>query len=225
MFLRSVKTMQPKHLRALLGVATALVILVSAVTVARRSDASDPPIDTIGSNHLLASVAPNEPKATHHKLNVTVDGSKTPHLIPDDYAYHHLLAATAISGSHTPGQLLWIRARIKRIGFSEFDAARFEATLSGIGLGDELRRISKERVALSARARDGDPIAAKKLRELHDWQQQLIRDAKTRVIAALSPEGVALFKEHIRDTVKRHVKILSAEMNHTGGEHATNDTH
>jgi hypothetical protein len=217
--------MQPKHLRRLLGVSTALIILVSAVIVARRSDASDPPIATIGSKHVLASAASNKPKATHHKLSVTVDGSKTPHLIPDEYAYHHLLAATAISGSHTPGQLLWIRARIKRIGFSEFDAARFEATLSGIGLGDELRRLSKERVALSAKARNGDPTAAKKLRELHDGQQQLTRDATARVIAALSPEGVVRFNEHIRDTVKRHVKILSAEMNHTGGEHATNDTH
>ena len=143
-------------------------------------------------------------------LRVSVDGKTDPDLVPDAYAYRHLLAATAMSDTLTPNQAAFVRARVRRIGLSAVDEASYEATLVQMRLRDELSRIEKERKALTRdRVTAMSAAAAGMLATLRNQERSLLASAHSDILRGLSAEGAARLDAHVRQVVKRQIKILS----------------
>jgi hypothetical protein len=139
-----------------------------------------------------------------------IDGAKDPELVPDELAYHRLLAATALSDQQSPEQKVFIRARIARIGLSKADTASYELTLSRLRLREQLDQIAREMKSLAA-ALDGPQsyVAKDALRKLRDHQLSTMRDAAVIVRNALTRDGAYILDAHVREEAKAQLKLLS----------------
>lgn len=199
-----------------LGMLIVTLVSISVVAIAMKGGGGNrEAMSRDGASDLQPSVrwphgARRIEPSSSQTLQLTIDGRKTPQAIPDDYAWHHLLAATALSRLHSPGQINSIRSRIKAIGLSDFDRAAYEAALTAVRFRDELTRLSAERAALTPRARMGSTEAARKLQQLQNDQRQAMRVAKTRVFESLSSGGIAVL--HVQNVVKTQIRVLSAPM-------------
>jgi hypothetical protein len=139
-----------------------------------------------------------------------IDGAKDSELVPDELAYHSLLAATALSDLQSPEQRAFIRARIARIGFSKADADSYELALIGLRLRDQLDQIAREMKSLAA-ALDGPQsyVAKDALLKLRDHQLSTMRDAAVIVRNALTRDGAYILDAHVREEAKAQLKLLS----------------
>lgn len=143
-------------------------------------------------------------------LAVSVDGRTDPELVPDEYAYRHLLAATALSEKLTPEQRAFVRARVRRIGLSDLDRAAYEAGLQRAGVRDELARIDEERKALTRdRTTALAASAAGTLAHLRSQEEDVLVRARQEVLRGLSSAGAAVLDSHVRLVVKRQIRILT----------------
>ena len=149
-------------------------------------------------------------QANRQMLRVSVDGKAEPELVPDAYAYRHLLAATAMSDTLTADQAAFVRARVRRIGLSALDQSSYEAALAQVHLRDELARIEEERRLLTRdRATAMSAAAAGTLAGLRNQEKNLLARAYNDVLRGLSAEGAARLDVHVRHVVKRQIKILT----------------
>lgn len=151
-------------------------------------------------------------------LRVSVDGRFEPELVPDAYAYRHLLAATALSDSLTADQTAFVRARIRRIGLSALDRASYEVTLERVGLRDELARIQDERKTLTRdRVTALSAVADGRIAALRARERQALARSQQELLRGLSAEGAAVLDTHVKQVVKRQIKILSGVSHGSAG--------
>jgi hypothetical protein len=142
------------------------------------------------------SAAPTTPGGP---LSLTIDGARTPELVPDDVAYRHLISAVAVSASPSTLELSRQTAMFEVMGLSASDRTAFIANT--VTVRDALH-------SLDQTLRDGhhDLRTAEHLRR----QRLLVLDTATaRVLSALSPSGVLLLKAHVANRVKSRIRIYS----------------
>ena len=154
----------------------------------------------------------NVPAHTGHKLEVLVDGRTHPERIPTEYAYRHLLMATAPSETAPPKLRLFVEGRIKLIGLSKADATIYESTLRTLRLRDELARIATERTSLDAQLAGRVGPAIRTMQRLDAERRDLLARAKTAVQRNLSAEGVMLLERHLETYVKPRIQILGGNV-------------
>jgi hypothetical protein len=143
---------------------------------------------------------------------IEINGGTNPELIPDDYAYSHFLAATAISSKHTDKQKSFIRRRIAEIGLSDGDRQFYEDTLVQLRLRDELDRIKTSELSVATAAKSKSSQAIATLTNLRFEKRNLMDYAKDRVTIGMTPQGVAKLQAYIDSTVKRQIRIVRVEM-------------
>jgi hypothetical protein len=154
------------------------------------------------------------PGQKRHTLEVLVDGRTHPELIPTDYAYRHLLMATAPSQTASPKLRLFVEGRIKLIGLSKADATIYESTLRELRLRDELARIATTRASLDAQLARRFAPAIQAMHRLDAERRDLLARAKTEVLRNVSSEGVLLLEHHLETYVKPRIQILGGNVHH-----------
>jgi hypothetical protein len=183
-----------------------LFVLVTVVAVSAKSSA------TLGAN-LTDSPSRGPHRTTAHlqqhaghapgtpapPLSVAVDGSVSPELIPDELAYSHFLRAMAASATGRGRGVALTQA-----GLAPGDRAAFVAALGT--LGTELAALAEQRRA------GGPSLSPAAWQELKSREDEAVAAARVRVDLALTAAGRARLDAHIRDHVKRRIKLYRAPM-------------
>lgn len=116
---------------------------------------------------------------------VVVDGGQTPERIPDALAYRHFLSATSLRPNASLNERHVQRLLLERVGFSERDHRTYLATVEWL------------------RERLGDTAPTLVV-------QQNVNQARQRLSNQLTPEGFHRLDFHVKDHVKRHIKIYAS---------------
>lgn len=139
---------------------------------------------------------------SQHSLSVIVDGSSTPEQIPDDLAYQHFILAVAEHRNASKEAVTRRELRLKRVGLSLDDQARFVSALDG--LREELDSIEQARSELATNSGSQSELAYKALKS-----REAAAIAKARAgLAHVTADGRARLNDHIRTHVKKHITIL-----------------
>ena len=140
--------------------------------------------------------------ASATSLPVSVDGEQTPELVPDSLAYSHFIMAVAEPTSPSIDQLRTRAALLAPLGLSTTDYYSLVNALNGVReqIDDVERR--GELVNGTSSATD-----LSELDQLRDMKRMVLHDAQNRVVASLSVDGKGRLEKHIREYVKRRIKI------------------
>lgn len=137
-------------------------------------------------------------------LRLAIDGAKTPELISDDIAYAHFLSVVAIPSSPTRIETARRKAILDTLGLAEDDVKVLIASLTGVR--EQLADVENQRKQLP---RDGvasvQSLALSAT--LRTRQETIMRDARYRVTANLSADGVQKLADHVRGRVKSRIKV------------------
>jgi hypothetical protein len=135
---------------------------------------------------------------------MVVDGSKTPENVSDRLAYYHFIMATAIPTNASPEQISRREALLNPVGFSKDDHDSFVAALTQVR--DDLDQVTQDRKQYST-----DTVTSRAaLATLKQHEDQILENARIRLQTAFSSEGVTRLNAHLRDNVKRNIKIYGA---------------
>jgi hypothetical protein len=170
---------------------TLWTILFSAVVLAHS--AAFMLAQTRGEDEALTPITAQE------TLPLTVDGAETPERIPDELAYRHFILAIALPDSPSPEQRERRDVVLGRIGLSEED---YNAVLEALaGVRNDLDIIDEEITTLRPRS----PHA--RFEGLRVQRESILDYARNRMHERLSAEGSLALQDHIRDFVKRQIRI------------------
>jgi hypothetical protein len=144
-----------------------------------------------------ASVAPST------QLAVLVDGAQNPEQISDDVAYRHFLKSLAEPRLPSPIQMARRAALLRNVGLSRDDDSALLLALEG--LREELDSIRREAAAHGEHA-----LPAALADTLRSRETAAVEAAKTRALGRLSWDGWTKVDKHVREHVKRRIKIYGA---------------
>jgi len=137
----------------------------------------------------------------------TIDGAKSPELIPDDVAYRLVLLAVAEREDATDAQKARYRAKVASAGLNEDDTEAFRVILAAF---------QKQLDALNAQAneilaRDPLPYAGtpdyQRLVVLSKQREPVFAQAMSALPARLTADGLAKLQSYVQK-VKRGMKYL-----------------
>lgn len=116
---------------------------------------------------------------------VVIDGDKHPEAIPDELAYRHFLKATSVRANASLSERQVPRLVLDRVGFDEADRLAY-LTVTG--------RLRQRLVRTT-------PLAA---------ELPVVNEAVQQLRGQLTSEGFQRLDFHVKDHVKRHIKIYSS---------------
>jgi hypothetical protein len=148
------------------------------------------------------------------KLRIVIDGRAHPELIRDDYAYRHLLVATAPSEAKSPQLRLLQKGIVGRMGLGAADRAAYEDALRRVRVWEEIERIRRDRQSLDLAAKQGSPTVGVTLVALMAEERELIRRAKQELHRSLSPSGLETLDKYVQNHVKRQITIVGGVLHH-----------
>jgi hypothetical protein len=131
-----------------------------------------------------------------------IDGSKTPELIPDELAYRHFIRATASSASAKDVERREVF--LTQAGFSASDREAYRVAVGNVA--EELKSVEQQRKTA------GPSQSASSLAGFKRTEDQAIAAAQNRIQGALSADGRAKLTNHIRQRVKRQIRMFSSPM-------------
>jgi hypothetical protein len=148
------------------------------------------------------SIAANVPSLRERmknppRIRPTIDGSKTPALIPDSVAYGHFIRATASATTNTES------ARREHF-LAEAGLEAVERAAYVLALGDVGTRLDQVR---QQRRLEGSNSAALQAVEI-----AAVEDAENRIRRTLSPSAMAKVDTYVREHIKRRIKTYSGPM-------------
>jgi hypothetical protein len=135
-------------------------------------------------------------------LPLTVDGAKTPELVPDSVAYRHFVMALAEREDAAESRLERRNARLNELGLSTKDRASLLTALRTVR--ERLDRIAEDRKSIGS---SGSSPAMAALRLEHD---EVVGGAVDRIKTFLSQLGRARVETYLREHVKRNIVIYGA---------------
>jgi len=125
-------------------------------------------------------------------LPMAVDGAQTPDVIPDDLAYRHFIMAAAENQNASVEEISRRDALLSRVGLSKEDHDYFIIALTN--LREQLDEIDRARTELAT----GSSTSESALDQLRLQQNQILDDARIRLLNSLSLEGATRLGMHIR---------------------------
>jgi hypothetical protein len=134
-------------------------------------------------------------------LPLAVDGAKTPHLVPDRLAFHHLIVATAVASTPAPGELARREFMLSQAGLSSQDRNVFAIALTSVK--DRLNEIEAERRSPRAAPGSSDQLRAR--------QNRLLDDAHARIRAALNADALNRLDHYVNTHVKSRIRIFGEQ--------------
>jgi hypothetical protein len=137
----------------------------------------------------------------------TIDGAKTPELIPDETAWRMVFLGIAEPEAATEEQKARAQAKIASIGLNKQDAEAFLYMLSQFQT--RLDGLTAQMVEIQNRSPMMHPLStdAEQMRELLEQTYQLYADTTAALPAKLSPEGLEKLQAYMQET-KRTTKII-----------------
>lgn len=163
---------------------------VAAASPSRAQDAARE-IDTPAERHTHVAAT---------KLPLIVDGERTPDQIPDDVAYRHFVSVTAVPGAASPGDIHRRNSILSGVGLSPEDQAAYVSAASGVR--DALNDIDYQ----MRNARDKAAVAD----ELRAQKRVVLDSAAERIRSSLTVDGLARLQQHIKERVKRKIRIYGS---------------
>jgi hypothetical protein len=137
----------------------------------------------------------------------TIDGSKTPELIPDDVAYRLVLLGIAEPENATPAQQARFRAKIASAKLDVDDTQALVVILAAFQKElDALNEQSKQ-IRLRTPIPMGGTPAYQQLAELSKQRLSVVAEAMGALPARLSPAGAAQFEAYVK-AQKRGMKYV-----------------
>ena len=130
-------------------------------------------------------------------LPLAVDGLLHPEQVPDHVAYRHFISVTAVGAAALKADIHRREAILGRVGLSDADRQSYLASIANVR--DELVNTDQR-----MRMAHHDIAAADELRL---QRASVLDNAKTRVLSSLSRDGVERLETHIRERVKRQIRI------------------
>lgn len=201
--------MTKRHSQLLVATVSSCLAVASVAAITMRASASrEPVMKSKPANAKTVSRTAHVPTLKGQRLHVVVNGKEHPELIPTDYAYRHLLIATAPSEALTAKEQAHIKARIKLIGLSREDSVSYESTLRDLRLRDELLRIGSERQSLDGELDRASIAAIKAAHRLDAERRDLMARAKIEVLRNVSPDGATQIQRHLESYVKPRIQIF-----------------
>ncbi len=161
----------------------------SQVTPSTKTPANKPP-----AHHRTEAMTANQ-------LPLTVDGSQTPQLIPDDLAYRHFILSVAEHTSPTPDDVKRRASRLRLIGISQADQNALIAALSGVR--EQLDAIDASRASTP-------PTNSAALQQLLIQQTSILNNAQTAILSSVSAQGTTQLEAYIQNFVKKGIKIYAS---------------
>jgi hypothetical protein len=146
----------------------------------------------------LRAAPPVLPKSA---LPTLVDGSLTPEAIPDRLAYYHFIMATAITCDAAAKEVDRRESLLREVGFSKRDHDSFIESLQ-----DVRDRLDQVTIARKQWGVDTTPARAA-LAMLKQQEKKILDGARSKIQMALTGEGLDRLDTHIREHVKRNIKI------------------
>lgn len=136
------------------------------------------------------------------RATTVIDGAENPEMIPDDVAYRHFIRATASSATSMDVERRTVFLR--EAGLSPSDTQAYSLALGNVA--NELKSVEERRKAA------GTAQSSASLANFKQLEDQAIVAARTRVEGALSAEGRAKLATHLRQNIKRRIKMFSSPM-------------
>jgi hypothetical protein len=148
-----------------------------------------------------ASRATRQADSSSSRMVLTIDGEKTPDRVPDDLAYRHFISITSVGALASKDDLSRRDAVLQQVGLSASDQAAF--VVATYGVRDRIGTIDKT-------LRDGHHDLAF-VEDQRRVRAGVLDDAANRILSSVSPSGASRLKAHIRDYVKRRIRIYGQE--------------
>lgn len=131
----------------------------------------------------------------------SVDGAKTPELVPDDVAYRHFIMAAAAPDNPTSEEASRRAGYVARLGLSADDRGRALSALRSVR--DNLDALKREQALLT----DNSPESRAARMVIKNKKDAILKDAVTRLRSSVSAEGSNRVHTFVLEHVKRHVRI------------------
>lgn len=164
----------------------------------RRTVSSRPALRfSSGSFRQSATPSNSSNTETGVSLPIAVDGLLHPEQVPDHVAYRHFISVTAVGTTAPRADIHRRESILGRVGLSDADRQSYLASIANVR--DEL--VSTDQ---SMRTVHHDVAAAEELRQ---QRASILDNAKMRVMSSLSSDGIQRLETHIRERVKRQIRI------------------
>jgi hypothetical protein len=137
-------------------------------------------------------------------LPLAIDGAKTPELISDDIAYAHFLSVVAIKSVPSPVEAGRRKTILATVGLADQDSNALITSLTGVreqlaDVDNQRKQLPRNGVATSQSLALSAAIRAQ--------QETIMREARFRVNANLSSDGLQKLHEHVQRRVKPRIKV------------------
>ncbi len=207
--------LKSKHIVILLGFT--LVLVVVSVTVTSKSNLHPGTLTTT-----------NSQSAQHQELPGTIDGGKTPDLIPDHVAYSALFRL--LSNRRTEDEAYRARAYVKQMGLGTHRCRSCPPELSTAESDVDVVLASAEEFYQRINALDqqvaeikqrnwpnpsGHTMAA--LTVLQQQREAVAIQIAVSLAARLTPKGMERVRRYINEHVKQRVKLIPEPTTPPGG--------
>jgi hypothetical protein len=192
-------------------VSVCVLVVLTASPLATHADRANVPRDGAPPGGHVHGVGAG---AQHLHVNrpvdrpvLIVDGAATPEAIPDDVAFRHFVRAAAIADRASARDLARREGLLARAGLSAADRLAFAGALRGLRqtldtTSREVQQLSPESLfEVSSRIR---------LADLRGREVAAIDAARSRLETSLSPEGLSRLDVHVREDIKRRIKIYDS---------------
>ena len=150
----------------------------------------------------MKAMLPEGPLSAAYLLSSTV--LRLPERISDEIAYAHFLSVAAIKSSPSPAEIARRKAMLAIVGLAEHDTNALITSLTSVR--EQLADVDNQRKQLP---RDGvasvQSLALSAT--LRARQETIMREARYRVTASLSPDGVRKLHDHVQRRVKSRIKV------------------
>jgi hypothetical protein len=147
--------------------------------------------------HSVTESRAAQPSDRDSFLPLTVDGSKTPELVPDRLAYYHFIIANAQRAAPTANDIRRREIRLGRLGLQKVDHLALVAALSGV-------QDALDRAEALGRGSSPDHAAAKAQKDA------VLEATQARLESVLTADGTSRLDAFVQNHVKRGVKIYGA---------------
>jgi hypothetical protein len=138
------------------------------------------------------------------RVPIAVDGAKTPRNIPDELAYRHFMMAVAVPLQASAKQMARRDALLATVGLSKRDHSAVVRSMRTVREGLDQVVHTRRQIPQNAQVSVSTQVS---LSALRGQENQIFKNARTRLRDSLSWEGGMRLDKHVQDRVKRRIVV------------------
>jgi hypothetical protein len=137
-------------------------------------------------------------------LPLAIDGAKNPELISDEISYAHFLSVVAIKSLPSPVETARRKTILATVGLAEQDSKALITSLTGVR--EQLADVDNQRKQLPRNGVASVQSLALSA-AIRARQETIMREARFRVNASLTSDGLQRLHDHVQQRVKPRIKV------------------